>query len=296
MSRSHRFLPLLSVLLAALFLLSCAGGPPVVETPPDYRLPRYPVYLVHGIGFTSKNLTFNYWEGVMPVLDKLGVQYFQSSQPAFGLIADNAAILKRDILVYLAAHPETEKVHIIAHSRGGLESRWMITHLDMADKVASLSMLATPHRGSPAADYIYERVGSREHLLVKTLGAYLALKGEDHSDAYSSGLQLTTGNMAAFNALVPNVPGVYYQSWSAVIDETYQSPVWTGIARVLEKQEGPNDGLVSTESARWGIYRGAIQGASHAGIINLKRFDGEHCLDTAAFYRDLLGELAEMGL
>lgn len=282
--------------MAMLTLLSCAGGPQVVQTREDYHLPQYPVFLVHGIGFTSENLTFNYWEGVMPVLDALGVRYFQSSQPAFGLIEENAEILKRDILAFLAANPGVGKVNIIAHSRGGLECRWMISHLGMAERVASLSMLSTPHRGSPIANLIFERIESPDHLVVKSMGAYLTIKGEEETDAYASGLQLTTGNMAAFNTAVPDMPGVYYQSWAGVVDTHYLNPMWTGIARVVGEKEGPNDGMVSVESARWGVFRGAIQGTSHAGIINLYRFDGEHRLDTAAFYRDLLGDLAGRGL
>ncbi len=282
--------------LAALSFQSCAGGPPVLELPADYHLPQHPVFLVHGIGFTSENLTFDYWEGVTPILDELGVVYFQSTQPAYGLIEENAAILQGDILGFLASHPEFDKVNIIAHSRGGLESRWMITHLGMADRVASLSMLSTPHRGSPIANLVYDRVDSREHLVVKSLGVYLALKGEDETDAYASGLQLTTSFMAAFNRVVPDVEGVYYQSWAGTIDEQYHNPVWTGIADILAVTEGPNDGLVSLKSARWGVFRGEIPGTSHAGIINLRRFDGEHRLDVASFYRDLLGDLAGRGL
>ena len=40
--------------------------------------------------------------------------------------------------------PGCEKVNIIAHSKGGLDSRYMITHLGLADKVASLTTVATP--------------------------------------------------------------------------------------------------------------------------------------------------------
>ena len=41
-----------------------------------------------------------------------------------------------------------EKVNIIAHSRGGLEARYVIGALGMENAVASLTTMATPHAGS----------------------------------------------------------------------------------------------------------------------------------------------------
>jgi triacylglycerol lipase len=34
------------------------------------------------------------------------------------------------------------------------------------------------------------------------------------------------------------------------------------------EREGPNDGLVSVESSRWGTYEGTLVGVNHLGIIN----------------------------
>lgn len=38
--------------------------------------------------------------------------------------------------------------------------------------------------------------------------------------------------------------------------------------RIIQKYEGPNDGLVSVSSAQWGTYKGTLVGPSHLGIIN----------------------------
>ena len=51
------------------------------------------------------------------------------------------------------------KVHIIAHSMGGLDSRRMIVDLGMADKVASLTTIGTPHRGTILADHVLKHGG-----------------------------------------------------------------------------------------------------------------------------------------
>ncbi|MCQ5134484.1 esterase/lipase family protein, partial [Coprococcus eutactus] len=39
------------------------------------------------------------------------------------------------------------KVNLIAHSKGGLDSRYAISMLGMAPYVASLTTINTPHRG-----------------------------------------------------------------------------------------------------------------------------------------------------
>jgi len=38
--------------------------------------------------------------------------------------------------------------------------------------------------------------------------------------------------------------------------------------RILEQEEGPNDGLVSVRSSKWGNYKGTLVGASHLDLIN----------------------------
>lgn len=41
--------------------------------------------------------------------------------------------------------------------------------------------------------------------------------------------------------------------------------------RIIEREEGPNDGLVSVKSSRWGGihgYKGTLIGVSHLDLIN----------------------------
>ena len=61
---------------------------------------------------------------------------------------------------------------------------------------------------------------------------------------------LTIENMRKFNEQTPDVPGVKYYSWGA----TYQPGLidtWKWSHAVVLEKEGPNDGLVSVESAKW---------------------------------------------
>ena len=61
------------------------------------------------------------------------------------------------------------KVNIIAHSLGGLDARQMLTHLGMGSRVASLTTVGTPHRGTwciwsvlGVAAFVAERIGCLE--------------------------------------------------------------------------------------------------------------------------------------
>lgn len=38
--------------------------------------------------------------------------------------------------------------------------------------------------------------------------------------------------------------------------------------RLMERLEGPNDGLVSVESSKWGDYKGTLVDVTHLDLIN----------------------------
>lgn len=71
--------------------------------------------------------------------------------------------------------------------------------------------------------------------------------------------------------------------------------------RILAEAEGPNDGLVSVASSRWGGelgYQGTLMGISHLDLINwtnrLKWLAGEvtgnrQQFNAIAFYLDIAG-------
>ena len=63
-----------------------------------------------------------------------------------------------------------KKIHIIAHSMGGLDSRYMISKLGMADRVLSLTTISTPHHGSPIADITVARASPALNVFMDHLG------------------------------------------------------------------------------------------------------------------------------
>src|SRR5215510_6280544 len=77
------------------------------------------------------------------------------------------------VLSILYANICGDKVHIIAHSMGGLDARYLLCNnlygLGALDRVVSLSTISTPHRGSQVADLL---VGAEPNLIDPRRFAY----------------------------------------------------------------------------------------------------------------------------
>ena len=58
---------------------------------------------------------------------------------------------------------------------------------------------------------------------------------------------------------------------------------------------GASDGLVTPASARWGLYRGTLDGVSHQQVVDVFRKDAPG-FSVKRFYISLARGLAEKGL
>ena len=113
---------------------------------------RYPIILVHGVLLKDFKF-FKAFGRIEKILKNAGFKVYTAKTDGFGTVETNAGQL-RAFVNDIRQREGAEKVNLIAHSKGGLDARYMIEHLDMADAVASLTTLCTPHRGSPIASFI----------------------------------------------------------------------------------------------------------------------------------------------
>jgi len=114
---------------------------------------KYPIVLIHGTGFRDyKNL--NYWGRIPRALTAEGADIYYGCQDCWGTIEYNSNIIKNNILDVISK-TGTEKVNLIAHSKGGLEARYMICELGMEKYIASLTTISMPHHGSKTFDIVY---------------------------------------------------------------------------------------------------------------------------------------------
>lgn len=127
--------------------------------------------------------------------------------------------------------------------------------------VLSLTTVATPHRGSAFADYIFSRIGPTN---IPKLYRALDFFGLE-TGAFR---QLTETYMTEhFNPRTPDVDGVRYFSFGASFEPQLTS-VFRASHKIIAREEGSNDGLVSVESSRWGDYKGTLKNVSHLDLIN----------------------------
>ena len=115
---------------------------------------KYPIVLAHGIAAKQLRI-LNAFGQIGSELEKEGYKVYVADTDGFGSVENNAEQLK-SFIERVLSETGAEKVNIIAHSKGGLDAKYMITKLYMEDKIASLTTLCTPHKGSVIASKIWE--------------------------------------------------------------------------------------------------------------------------------------------
>ena len=254
---------------------------------------RYPLLLIHGIGYEDGGRT--YWGRIPDTLRAAGCRVYFGGQDAYGPVRDNAEQLMERI-DRICRFERCEKVNLLAHSKGGLEARYLISCLDEEKRAASLTTIATPHRGVPALDDFREE----RPLLLKTMtglfGTLLRFGGGEGAPGREDYDRLTADYLSVFNEFVPEREDVYYQSWACDMGSPDTDPAFSLFYRINSEAYGKNDGLIPVDSARWGHFRGVYEGISHSqvcdGRVGAKR-DPEGKLP--AFYLAIAEELSEMG-
>jgi triacylglycerol lipase len=250
-------------------------------------VPRHPVVFCHGmLAMTMLRMQIpedtNYFSHLRPFLRERGIEALYPNVEPTGGVVERAEQL-RDLI----GHWTSEPINLIAHSMGGLDARYLITHLGMADKVASLTTIAAPHHGTAVADWFCLNFRQRVPLLL-TLEAF-GINVAGFRDC-------RTDVCRTFNENTPDAPGVRYYSYTAAVPSSRVSPLLRRAWNILTPAEGPNDGLVSVRSAVWGEVLGTLSVDHFAQTPDgLFVRPGEN-FDALHFYSRLVEDLAHRGL
>ena len=194
----------------------------------------------------------------------LGQDYFRGARAAFpgacfpqvpvvGSIEMRAQALATEITAFRFPEPHA-RIHIVAHSMGGLDARYAL-HRDvsgLAPRVASLSTIATPHRGSPIADLLVgPDAGGRPVRRV----VYEALRGVVAVFGLPTGAldNLTTAYARRFNEAHPDIADIPCYCYAGNSATSYLLQLTSAYIRNAgqAEDERENDGLVSVASASW---------------------------------------------
>lgn len=283
---------------------------------------EHPIVLHHGfMGGREGIWAFN---GVATALRNDGHRVYQTEVPPFSSVEARANSLAAQV-DRLLSEAGNEKVNIVAHSMGGLDARYLVSSLDYADEVASVTTISSPHRGTRIADAFLKIVPDATD---EAVDAIAELAGDtfsdvaDNSDVRAAMEDLAVENSEKFDQNNPDSEDVYYQSWAGV-----SSVVGIRVDGVEKACEGEmlmhdgtmdhmdgllwaaaaitgggtameiNDGMATIASAKWGNFRGCIP-ADHldqVGQIGDEEPDEDTGFDHIRFYRNLAFDLAERG-
>ena len=255
---------------------------------------QYPIVLVHGIAAHDRTSSIKFWGRIPQTLEDRGINVFVGNTDAWGDYETNAATLKKNIEAILSKTGK-EKVNIIGHSKGGIDSRYLIWRYDFGGTVASLTTLCTPHHGSEIADLLYNQKITHTRFTKKVLAIFGRLYGDTSPDLYAVNSQLTTASMKAFNEKVLPDERVFYQSLYTTMDYAFDDIMFFYSYWYLNKVRGKSDGVVSEYSTKWGDTIAKLaSGVSHAEILDIKKkkISGIHIPD---IYIKLAGDLCKRG-
>ncbi|HEY9061010.1 MAG TPA: triacylglycerol lipase [Pseudobacteroides sp.] len=258
---------------------------------------KYPLVMIHGIGFKDYKYV-NYWGRIPKELMKNGAKVYYGNQEAFGTVEYNAQDIKNKILEVMS-ETGCEKVNIIAHSKGGIDARYMISKLEMEDYVASLTLIAVPNQGSKIIDFIYWLPKWFHQGAGKIIDKYFRLIGDKNPDFFTSTRQISTHYCKKFNEEIKDSEKVFYQSYAVAMNNLFSDYVLTIPYLILRILGGDNDGLVEVESAQWGEFRGILKnrysrGISHGDIIDLRK-DSYKGFDVREKYIEIVADLKGRG-
>ena len=256
-------------------------------------VPRHPIVLAHGLfGFDELKLgkgRVEYWKGVPRALRRMGAEV---AVPRFGSIAgvETRAAQLADVVRTLPS----KKVNVVAHSMGGVDARYAIARMGIADRVAAVVTVATPHRGTPLAD-----IGATalSPLLRDRAGAS-ARSSDGGAPRPARKPVLDLGGirdarpdaMRRLNRRIRNDDRVHYASVIGAVEGVGGvNPLLVPGYLFLSGKAGRNDGVVPAESQAWGEVLARVE-ADHWAVVGWSK-----SFDAPDFYAQILRELAARG-
>ncbi|MBR1691937.1 MAG: triacylglycerol lipase [Lachnospiraceae bacterium] len=260
---------------------------------------KYPLLMVHGVFFRDFRY-LNYWGRIPEQLTENGASVYYGNQQSAASVEECGRELAGRI-EQIVSETGCGKVNIIAHSKGGLDSRYAIAMCGASQYVASLTTINTPHRGCEFADYLLGKIPEKQQKMVAdAYNTALEKLGDQSPDFISAVTDLTASACKARNETVKDADGVFYQSIGSKLNQAMSGRFPLNFTyRLVQYFDGKNDGLVGEESFPWGeSYRFLVneekRGISHGDMIDLNR-ENLSGFDVREFYVQLVADLKNKG-
>lgn len=320
--------------MVSAFAAGCEGAEDAPSTSEEAELQaapsgnptRYPIVLAHGFNASPDN-KWGFYK-VKSALEADGHEVLEARVSPYNTPEVRAKQLAEQIDAFLASTGAT-KVNVVAHSMGGLDTRVLVSPngLGYGDRVASVTTISTPHRGSAIADVGMKFIpGGKAGDAIDALASVWGRRFTEDDLANDADLKgtmiaLSEKHSPEFNAKYTDAPGVYYQSWAGVSakagigdnedDDVCEKKLPGGNADLMDgslragailvghgfgfqKRFEPNDGMTTVKSAKWGTFRGCLR-ADHLDEVGQPGHDAPNArtkFDHLVFYRTLAFDLS----
>jgi triacylglycerol lipase len=209
------------------------------------------IVLAHGLfGFGNlvpSILSFlpavHYFNGVADHLARPDRVILEPQVNPIGSIPDRAQTLAEKIL---AKTSSSDRIHILAHSMGGLDSRCALAkNGDLAKRVATLVTIGTPHLGSPVADAIEAQAGPIFESIPLPLRLQMELEAKTGAIH-----ELTTSFCADFDQKTPDRQGIRYINVAGDASRAGNELLLLQLSAAISNMtHDVNDGMVTRSSA-----------------------------------------------
>lgn len=259
---------------------------------------KYPVLMCHGYGGFSTLLSPSPMHKPCMRLRSFGIQAFAPNIVPYATIETRAEQWS-GIINKLKKTYGYEKVNIVAHSMGGLDMRYAIARLGVADSVASLTTIATPHHGTSLAELVLNSPDTIRDKLAEFVDWFgESIYPSTKSNAAAAVHQLTREYVTGeFNPAIPDMDGVQYFSYSAAVGKGTGEPlhpIYRIQNQLIFQHEGINDSFVTDESAKWGQHLDTLP-ISHLEQIEIQvKENRKHLVEK--FWLNLAENLKKNGL
>src|SRR6056297_699763 len=265
---------------------------------PELVLLKHPVLMCHGYGGFLMVMAPSAMHRCCMRLRGMGIHAFAPNIVPYAKISTRAEQWA-SLIHRLKSEYGFTAFNVVAHSMGGLDMRYAITHLGLSDSVKSLTTIASPHHGTSLADLVLNTPEALKEKMAEIADWFgESIYPNQKSDAKAAVEQLTSDFVTnEFNPKTPDAEGVQYFSYSAAVgkgtDEPL-NPIYRLQNQLMFQQDGPNDSFVPMESAKWGNHIRTLP-LSHLEQIEFRVNKVRRPL-VEAFWIELARNLKENGL
>jgi pimeloyl-ACP methyl ester carboxylesterase len=228
------------------------------------------VFFIHGLNTFGDDLIhmgpLNFGPMVKawkPALEEIGAEVYSLGEMGFGSIDEQVDRAMKQIHRILGAAGHDGPIHLLGHSMGGLVARGVAKRLseDAPGRLKSVITIGSPHGGARVADYTadFHKRSPKLYRLMKLFG-YDTLKKLD------AVTPLKIEAIEEFNSRHPLPDGVDCVSLIGSAKPHQLGLHYKAIYRHLHEPGEASDGLVMSESQRWGRVAGEFE-LDHIGQL-----------------------------